>query len=98
MSSTNTTMTELIRLIAEDTGIAKRDVAEIVDAAFLRIQKEMVSGKAVSVKNFGKFTVRHRDSRPCRNPATGETVMSKPSTKVSFTASTSLKAACLPSE
>ena len=65
---------ELITAIAEETGMTKKDVATVVDAAFDKITAAMVAGDKVQLMGFGTFETRERGERTGKNPRTGESV------------------------
>lgn len=66
--------TDLITAIAEETGMTKKDVATVVDAAFDKITAAMVAGDKVHLMDFGTFETRERKERVGRNPRTKEEV------------------------
>jgi len=74
------TAAELARLVAEKTGLTKKQVEEVFDALAHEITQQVK--KKSSIKLFGlvKITVKSRPARPSRqgrNPATGETITIK---------------------
>ena len=82
---------DLITALAEETGMTKKDVATVVDAAFDKITAAMVAGDKVQLSGFGIFEVRERDARVGRNPHTKQTI-EIPATRVpAFKASKALK-------
>ena len=66
--------TDLITAIAEETGMTKKDVATVVDAAFDKITAAMAAGDKVQLVDFGTFETRERKERVGRNPRTKEEV------------------------
>lgn len=73
--------TELITCVAEKSGLSKRDSEKAVNAVFEAIAESLKAGDKVSLVGFGIFDVKERAERACKNPRTGETVMS-PATRV----------------
>ena len=65
---------ELIGLVAEKTGMTKKDTEKVVNAVFDGIGESLAKGDKVQVIGFGTFDVRERKAREGRNPATGETI------------------------
>lgn len=65
---------ELISTIAIETGLAKKDVATIVDATFTKITATMAKGDKVQLVGFGTFETRERAERIGINPQTKQTV------------------------
>lgn len=68
------TKAELIKAVAEDSGVSKKDAAAVVDAVFANIAETMAKGEKVQLLGFGTFEVRERAAREGKNPRTGETV------------------------
>ena len=66
---------ELIQKISEENPhLFQRDVERIVNTVFEEIIHAMARGDRVELRGFGAFSVKKRDSRPGRNPRTGESV------------------------
>lgn len=82
---------ELITKVAKETGNTKKLVSEIVDTIFDTIGQAVIDGDSVNITNFGKFTTRETQGRTCRVPLTGEEIYVKPSRKVTFKVSNTLK-------
>ena len=62
------------RLAAENTGLATRDIEEIVSCFFDEITAQLADGGRVELRGFGTFSTRGRTARTGRNPRTGEAV------------------------
>jgi len=61
-------------LVAENPGLAARDVERIVACFFDEISAQLAEGGRVELRGFGAFSTRARDSRTGRNPRTGDAV------------------------
>ncbi len=86
------TKAELVELIAQETGVSKKDTGVVVNLIMENIGKALMAGDKVEVRGFGSFKVKSRNARLARNPRTGESV-SVPSKRVPyFKASSELKA------
>jgi integration host factor subunit alpha len=68
------TKAELATLLHEDLGVNKREASEIVMSFFEEISLQLEQGEAVKLSGFGVFCLRHKNSRPGRNPKTGEMI------------------------
>lgn len=68
---------ELIDLVAEKTGMSKKDGEKAVKAVLDSIAESMAKGQKVQLVGFGTFEVRSRKEREGRNPATGEKIKIK---------------------
>ncbi|MFW6014885.1 MAG: HU family DNA-binding protein [bacterium] len=93
------TKTELIDVIAEKTGLTKKDSGEAVNAVFDTVV-EHLSGEVskdaddrdnVQIIGFGTFEVRDRSARKGRNPQTGEEITIPARTVPVFRAGKSFK-------
>ena len=68
------TKADLATLLHENLGVNKREAAEIVMAFFDEISAELEKGDSVKLSGFGVFCLRSKNSRPGRNPKTGEMI------------------------
>ena len=68
------TRPELIRELAEDFELPRKQVAEILEGLLEKITDVLKSGDKVALTPFGQFKVRDRAARIARNPQTGEPV------------------------
>ena len=85
------TKAEVITKVAETTGITKKDTGAMVDAFLQVITNELASGGKVAFSGFGSFSVVERAARECRNPQTGETMMTEARLAPKFKAGKALK-------
>jgi DNA-binding protein HU-beta len=87
------TKDEMIALMAQQSGITKRQAAEALRAYMNGITNSLKKGKKVSFAGFGTFTVSKRKARTGRNPQTGAKI-TIPATRVPvFRAGKNLKEA-----
>src|SRR4051812_31105492 len=68
------TKAELATLLHENLGVNKREAAEIVMSFFEEVSAELARGDIVKLSGFGVFCLRNKNSRPGRNPKTGEMI------------------------
>lgn len=85
------TKADLIETLFEQIGLNKRESADVVDAFFDLISRTLVDGEDVKLPGFGNFEVKHKATRPGRNPRTGEEVMIPARRVVTFRASQLLR-------
>ncbi len=64
--------TELVKKVAAENEISQKTAAAVVDSVLNSIVDSVVAGEPVALLGFGTFSVKHRDARQGRNPATGE--------------------------
>lgn len=83
--------TELVNVVADATGIAKKDVDAVVNATIKAITDALKEGDKVAIIGFGNFEVKATSEREGHNPKTGETITIAASKKPVFTASKVLK-------
>jgi integration host factor subunit beta len=77
------TKAELVEIIANETGVSKKDTAEIVELIMDNIGRALVAGDRIELRGFGSFKVKTRGARQARNPRTGDSV-SVPAKRVPF--------------
>ena len=78
------TKAHLIDAIAEQNGFTKKQSTETVETILEIIKSELASGEDVLISGFGKFCVNEKRERRGRNPATGEDMMLRPRSVVTF--------------
>lgn len=82
---------DLINVVAEKTGMTKKDSGLAVESVFDVIKETLSKGEKVQIIGFGNFEVRERSARKGRNPQTGEEI-DIPATRVpAFKAGKALK-------
>ncbi|MCS7232719.1 MAG: HU family DNA-binding protein [Synergistetes bacterium] len=72
------TKAELVREVAEKTGMTKKDTALVVNALFEAVMDALSKGEKVQIAGFGIFEVKERAERVGRNPRTGEEIKIPP--------------------
>ena len=83
--------TELIAVVAEKTGMTKKDAERAVAATLETISASLAKGDRVQLSGFGIFEVKERGARVGRNPPTKETIEIPASRTPAFKASKALK-------
>ncbi len=66
--------TELVEVVAKQTGLTKKASREAIDAVTSAIVDSLANGDKVTLVRFGSFRVMTRKSRRGRNPQTGEEI------------------------
>lgn len=84
---------DLIDLMARDSGLTKADSNRALDAIIAAITNTLAEGGQVVIPGFGTFLTAKRAARTGRNPQTGAQIMIKASTAARFKAGKSLKEA-----
>ena len=84
--------TELIDSIATGLGVGRTEASKHVEAFLETVTKAVVSGDAVTITGFGKFSKVERAARIGRNPQTGAAVKIKKSSAPKFTPGSEFKA------
>ena len=83
--------TELVAVVAEKTGLTKKDAERMVCATFDTIAESLVKGEKVQISGFGVFEAKEREARVGRNPRTLEAIQIPASRQPAFKASKTLK-------
>jgi integration host factor subunit alpha len=68
------TKIKIVENVAEKTGFAKKDSAELVETVFEIMNSTLESGEWIKLSGFGNFTVKQKNDRRGRNPQTGEAI------------------------
>lgn len=89
------TKSALLTLLAEQTGMSKKDVAAFLDTLATTAYKEVKKTGVFVLPGFGKMVKVHRPARQGRNPATGETIQIKAKTVAKFRLAKAAKDAVL---
>ena len=70
------TKAEIINKIAEETGVAKKDVATTVEAFMEEIRYSLAESKEnVYLRGFGTFVVKRRAKKTARNISKNTTIV-----------------------
>lgn len=85
------TKAELATSLSEKFGLSKPDAKNLVDNFFEEIGVALSSGDAVKISGFGNFELKDKNSRPGRNPKTGEEYVISPRRVVVFKQGQKLK-------
>ncbi len=84
---------DLVRNVAEEVALTKKDAAKAVEAIFDAISDELAKGEKVTLVGFGTFQAVDRAKKIGVNPATGEKLEISSRTVPKFKAGKSLKEA-----
>ena len=85
------TKIQIVDSIQNQTGFPKNRSSEIIETLFEIIKSTLASGEDVLVSGFGKFSVKRKNERKGRNPATGEDMMLAPRKVITFKCSGKLR-------
>lgn len=85
------TKADLAEALFTELGLNKREAKEFVELFFEKIREALETGESVKLSGFGNFGVREKNSRPGRNPKTGEEIPISARRVVTFKASQKLK-------
>jgi DNA-binding protein HU-beta len=84
---------DLVAEVSDRTGLARADVARVVDTTTEVIKTSVSRGKRVALVGFGTFERRQRRPRVGRNPHTGDAVRIPARRMPSFRPGTAFKEA-----
>jgi len=65
---------ELVSEVADEVGLTKKDVSNVVDAITSSITDSLAKRERVTLVGFGTFLVQRRKTRQGVNPQTGERI------------------------
>jgi len=85
------TKADLADALFHQLGLNKREAKEFVELFFERVREALENGESVKLSGFGNFGLREKNSRPGRNPKTGEEIPISARRVVTFRASQKLK-------
>ena len=85
------TKQEFVDQVASQSGLAKKEAGDAVDAVLTVIQETLSRGGDISFTGFGKFSVADRGARQGVNPQTGERIQIAASRVPRFSAGSALK-------
>ena len=83
--------TEMIEAVASETGLAKTEVAKVLNAYTAEIVKVVAAGGDYAVIGFGKFYSSQRQARTGRNTSTGAEIKIPAAMVPKFTAGKAFK-------
>ena len=89
------TKSQLMAALAEKTGIAKKDVVNLMDELVNMAYSEVKKGGMFVLPGFGKMVKARRNARTGINPATGEKIQIPAKTVVKFRLAKAAKEAVL---
>lgn len=65
-------------------NVTRKEIENVLEAYSEVASEHLWDNVAVPTPSIGKLTITYRESRPARNPRTGEQVMTQPSTVPKF--------------
>jgi len=86
------TKADFAEALFDELGLNKREAKDIVESFFEEIKSSLEQGQQVKISGFGKFELRDKNSRPGRNPKTGEEIPITARRVVTFRSGQKLKA------
>jgi len=75
---------DVIDEVAATTGLSKRAVGDVLDAALAAIRTTVEAGTPVRLNGFGRFEMRDRAARVGRSLKTGEAIQIAASRRLTF--------------
>lgn len=82
---------EFVTMVAEKTGLPKKDTEKTIDAVFAAISDVMAEDDKLQMSGFGTFETKSRAARTGHNPRTGEAIEIAAATMPVFKPSKTLK-------
>ena len=78
------TKSQLLNVLAEKTGMSKKDVASFMETFSELAYSEVKTNGEFVIPGIGKLVKKYRKARMGRNPATGESIQIQAKTVVKF--------------
>lgn len=69
------TKAEIVREIAEKTGVEKQVVLQVVEGMMESIRNSMINGEEVFLRGFGSFIIKRRARKVARNISKNTTIV-----------------------
>ena len=69
------TKADMVREIADKTGIEKQVVMQIVEGMMESIRNSMINGEEVFLRGFGSFIIKRRAKKTARNISKNTTIV-----------------------
>ena len=66
------TKADIISDVSKETGFTKVEVELLLDSIINSIKTSLSNGERVDMRGFGSFSVKRREARETRNPATNQ--------------------------
>ena len=85
------TKANLVEKISNRLGLSKAESQNLVENFFEILSKSLENGEDVKISGFGTFKLKKKNTRPGRNPMTGEVIPVSARTIVKFSASSKFK-------
>ena len=85
------TKADIIEHLHDELGLSKRECKRLVEDFFQEIRDSLINNEAVKLSGFGNFELIDKKARPGRNPKTGENVIIKARSVVTFRAGNKLR-------
>lgn len=82
---------ELIKSVAEQSGLKQTEAGKLVDTLFDTIVASLRRDEQVAITGFGTFVAKKRAARDGRNPSTGKTIHIPARTTAAFKPAAALK-------
>ena len=68
------TKADIVEAVKNKMGFSQQMTAGLVEDLFEIMKDTLAKGEDVKISGFGKFEVRQKNSRPGRNPRTGQDI------------------------
>lgn len=85
------TKIDIAKSVAADLGLTRKDALQIVENLMELVKRALESGEDVLISGFGKFSVKRKDVRRGRNPATDDAMLLAARKVVAFKCSGKLR-------
>ena len=85
------TKAQIISVIQERIGLSRKSSSDRVEVLLEIMKRSLESGEDILISGFGRFSVKDKNKRRGRNPATGDAIMLDSRRVVTFSCSQVLR-------
>lgn len=82
---------DFVKKVAADTELTQKQAAAALESVLANIEEVVAAGDSITFVGFGSFSLKSREAREGRNPATGETISIPASKSPAFKAGKAFK-------
>ena len=92
LGKSTVTKADIVEKVYQKIGFSKKEASELVEMVFNSLKNVLCDGDKVKISGFGNFMVKEKNSRPGRNPQTGDQITISARRVLTFRPSQVLKA------
>lgn len=83
-TKSNIVKSDLVERVYRRVGFTRQEAEEAVDILFKEIKTELANGESVRIAGFATFNLKQKKARNARNPQTGQPILIRSRTVLTF--------------